>query len=89
MEDLGYCVNAINMKARKLNAVSAQCNDLQQIYQLATEIALEAQKVREMSQKEMNKWNGNQRLIGETIIGNTPVLRLLTFLRLLPGLKKK
>lgn len=81
MDNLGFSINAINMGARKLQALSADCKQLKEMYEIATNIALEAQQVREMIQERNNTWIGNRKPTGWTEIGNTSLLPRQTFLK--------
>lgn len=89
MENLGYSINAVNMAARKLQALGADCKDLKAMYEVATNLTVESQRIRELIQERNSTWIGNRKPIGWTEIGNTSQLQRPTFLkRLLEFVKK-
>jgi len=88
MINLGQPVTAINALARKIQALSADGKRNDEVYELATQLIIEAQHIREMTQQEANKWPGNQKQIGVIQNGSMFLLPKLTFLKQLLGFKK-
>lgn len=50
MQNLGHSVTTVNALARKLQAVSADGKNNAQVYELATQLILEAQLIRQLTQ---------------------------------------